>query len=165
MKTTLSIALFFLSITLSAQENVCDCVQVGIDSFQSIQRGASQETVQKRFEKQNKKCDELSKKLGADFEKNITSCENFPTLIQLMAGGEPNAKPNPEVCKCVDLSIQILNEFGEEASEEDINKLYKKESERCEELSSELGEEQFSLQMMNCEGFATLMELLMSGQD
>ncbi len=165
MRTILSITLFFLSITLPAQENECDCLQVIIESLQSIERGASEETVQKRFEKENKRCDELSEKIGSDFEKNMASCENFSKALQLMAGGKTNTKPNPEICKCVDLSIQILKEFGEEATEEAINKVYQKESESCGKLSDELGEEQFGLQMMNCESFGDLMELLMSGED
>ena len=165
MKKILSILILFTTINLSAQDNVCDCLEIGIETLQSIQRGATQQTVQKRFEKQNQKCDELSQKLGSNFEKNMASCENFPKFIQLMAGGNNNAKPNVEVCVCVDLSIQILKEFEQGISEEDISKLYQKESNLCDKLSNELGEEQFGLQMMNCEGFSTLMELLMKEEE
>ncbi len=161
MKKILSLTLLFISMALSAQENVCDCVQIGIETLQCIQKGESEEIIEKRFEKQNKRCEELSQKIGSDFEKKMASCENFPEFIKLMAGGNNSTKTNPDVCKCVDLSIQILKELGQEASEEEINKLYQKESERCEELSTKLGEEKFGLQMMNCENFGILMEILM----
>ncbi len=165
MKTILSIAIFFVSTTLFAQENVCDCVQIGIETLQSMQRGASAETIEKRFEKENKICDELSQKLGEDFEKKMASCENFPKFLQLMAGGNDNIKPNQDVCNCVDLSIKILKEFGKGASEEEINLSYQKESDFCDKLNNELGQEQFGLQMMSCENFGKLMELFMSEEE
>ena len=165
MKKISTIIIFLFSISIFSQENVCDCIEVGIETLQSIERGASEETVQKRFEKQNKACDELSIKLGENFEKEMASCDNFPRFIQLMAGGEKITQPNKEVCECLNISIKILEEIEKGLKEEDITKLYEKESEFCDELSSKLGEEQFGLQMMGCENFGKLMNLLMNQSD
>jgi len=162
MKKILTLSLFLISSYFFSQENACDCVEVGIQTIQSIERGASEEALQKRFEKQNQKCDKLSQKLGADFEKKMASCDNFPKLIQLMAGGQKNVKRNSDVCTCVDVSIQILEEINKGGDEENINKLYQEEIKFCDELNNKLGEEQFGLQMMNCENFKILMEFLMS---
>jgi hypothetical protein len=157
MKRTLTIALFFLTIGLFSQENVCDCVDVGIRMMQSIERGASEETVKKRFEKENKICDQLSQKIGADFEKGMASCKNFPKLIQLMAGGS-DLPENPEICACVDIAIQQLNGNPEQRGLGPLG-------ETCDKLSQKLGEEQFGLQMMNCENFGILMELLIGKEE
>lgn len=162
MKKILTLSLFIISSYFFSQESVCDCVEVGIQTIQSIERGASEETLQKRFEKQNQKCEKLSQNMGADFEKNMASCDNFPKLIQLMAGGQKNVKKNSDVCTCVDISIQILEEISKGGNEENINKLYQEEVEFCDELNNKLGEEQFGLQMMNCENFKILMEFLMT---
>ncbi len=69
MKKILTLSLFLISSHFFSQENACDCVKVGIQTMQSIERGASEKTLQKRFKKQNQKCDKLSQNLGSDFEK------------------------------------------------------------------------------------------------
>ena len=74
-------------------------------------------------------------------------------------------QPNKEVCECLNISIKILEEIEKGLKEEDITKLYEKESEFCDELSSKLGEEKFGLQMMGCENFGKLMNLLMNQSD
>ena len=88
MKKILTLSLFLISSYFFSQESPCDCVEVSIRTMQSIERGASEETLQKRFKKQNEKCDKLSQKLGSDFKKNMSSCDNFPKLLQLMEGVE-----------------------------------------------------------------------------
>jgi len=160
MKKIFTIPLFFLTISLFSQENVCDCVDVTIEMMQSIERGATEKTVEKRFEKEIKKCDELSANSPDKFQKDMASCKKFSKLIQLMAGGDSNVKPDEAVCMCVDHAIEQLKRGETNSGTE--KKLEKERQKKCEELNEELGEAQFGLQMMNCENFGVLMELLMN---
>ena len=48
MKKILTLSLFLISGHFFSQESACDCVKIGIQTMQSIERGASEETLQKR---------------------------------------------------------------------------------------------------------------------
>ena len=63
MKLILKILFFTIVTNLSySQETVCDCVEIGIQTFKMIESGTSEEETQKIFEKKNNKCMEIKNK-------------------------------------------------------------------------------------------------------
>jgi len=166
MKLILKILFFTIVTNLSySQETVCDCVEIGIQTFKMIESGTSEEETQKIFEKKNNKCMEIKNKLGNDFEKKMTSCANFKDLIKITTGIIGDSEVKPEVCECVDFSIKTMELMKKGVTEKELEKKYKSKRDICEKLNSDLGAENFGMQMMNCENFSQLMELMLSEQD